>query len=208
MKLKYPILALTAEALFLIIVLQALREAMEYLARSFVPDGRFAERMTTMCAMMLLTVVVILYARLRKTPLSVFPARFGKGYIIFTCIATALLISAPSNFTGGYQALLLLLYGSVVTPIYEELIFRGYLWNRLSKVLSKEIYTYIWSVVLFTVWHIGYMIPQITGGNWTAVLWKLAAGVGYGAVLGFVRLKTKNCYSAMLVHGVLNVFMI
>ena len=55
---------------------------------------------------------------------------------------------------------------------------------------------------------IGYMIPQIMSGNLTAVAWKLAAGLGYGAVLGLLRLKTKNCYSTMLLHGVLNIFMV
>ena len=42
----------------------------------------------------------------------------------------------------------------------------------------------------------------------TAVAWKLAAGLGYGTVLGIVRLKTKNCYATMLLHGVLNIFMV
>ena len=197
-----------AEAFLLMVVLQALREWIEVLAGGMLPNDTFTQRMTTMCAMLILTVAIVLYARLRKTSLSVFPARFSKGYIIVTCIAAAILVSTPSNFTGGYQAILLLLYGSVVTPVYEELIFRGYLWNRLNKVLSKELYTYVWSVVLFTIWHVGYMIPQLIAGNMTAVLWKLAAGVGYGVVLGFVRLKTKNCYATMLVHGVLNIFMI
>lgn len=83
-----------------------------------------------------------------------------------------------------------------------------YLWNRLTAVLSKEGFVFIWSVVLFTVWHIGYMIPQIVSGNKTSVVWKLAAGLGYGTVLGLLRLKTKNCYSTMLLHGVLNIFMV
>lgn len=196
------------EALVMLVVLQALREAIELLAASFTPKTTFAERMATMAAMLLLTGLVLLYARLRKTPLSVFPKKFGRWYIIFTCVAAALFISTPSNYIEGYKAVLLLVYGSVVTPIFEELIFRGYLWNRLNGVLSKELYTYVWSVVLFTVWHLEYMLPHLISGNWTAVLWKLAAGVGYGAVLGFVRLKTKNCYSTMLLHGVLNIFMI
>ena len=50
------------------------------------------------------------------------------------------------------------------------------------------------------------MIPQIMSGNLTAVAWKLAAGLGYGTVLGLLRLKTKNFYSSMLLHGVLNIF--
>ena len=73
---------------------------------------------------------------------------------------------------------------------------------------KSEVFVFIWSVILFTVWHIGYMIPQIVSGNIHAVLWKLVAGLGYGTVLGIVRLKVKNCYATMLLHGVLNIFMI
>ncbi|MGI6194770.1 MAG: type II CAAX prenyl endopeptidase Rce1 family protein [Eubacteriales bacterium] len=36
----------------------------------------------------------------------------------------------------------------------------------------------------------------------------MAAGVGYGTVLGFIRLKTKNCWATVLAHGVINFFMI
>lgn len=190
------------------VILQSVREFSEWVLNPLFSGTVFAERMITMMIMMVLSGAVVLYARFRKTALSVFPKHFGKTCIITSCVSAILLISIPSNFTGGYRAVMLLLYGSIVTPVFEELIFRGYIWNRLHAVLSKEIFVFIWSVILFTVWHIGYMIPQIAAGNVTAVIWKLAAGLGYGTVLGLVRLKTKNCYAAMLLHGVLNIFMV
>ena len=52
------------------------------------------------------------------------------------------------------------------------------------------------------------MLPHMASGNITAVAWKLAAGFGYGTVLGLVGLKAKNCYATMLLHGVLNIFMV
>lgn len=196
------------EAVLLLIVLQAVRELLEWLIGSYIPDSQFADRMITMSVMLLLTGVMVLYAWIRKTPLSVFPEHFGKFYVVFTIIVAVVFITTPANFTGGYQAVMLLIYGSVVTPVYEELIFRGYLWNRLDRVFSKEVYTCIMSVALFTLWHLGYMASHIMAGNWNAVLWKLAAGLGYGVVLGIVRLKYKNCYICMLIHGLLNDFMI
>ena len=196
------------EAISLMVVLQFVRELSEWLLNPLFPGTVFQERMITMMIMVVLSGVVGVYARFRKTALSLFPEYFGKQYILASCVCAVLLVSTPANFTGGYQAIALLLYGSIVTPVFEELIFRGYLWNRLDAVLSKEVFVFIWSVVLFTVWHIGYMIPQIVSGNITAVVWKLAAGLGYGTVLGIVRLKTKNCYATMLLHGVLNIFMV
>lgn len=196
------------EAISLMVILQFVREFSERLLNPLFPGTVFAERMITMMIMIVLSGVVVLYARLRKTALLVFPKHFGKTYLIASCVSAILLISTPSNFTGGYQAIMLLLYGSIVTPVFEELIFRGYVWNRLETVLSKEILVFIWSVILFTVWHIGYMIPQIVAGNITAIVLKLAAGLGYGTVLGIVRLKTKNCYATLLLHGVLNIFMV
>ncbi len=196
------------EAVLLMAAFQGAKLLLESLINPMVPEDSFSRRMVTASVMLVLAALVWVYARLRKTPLSVFPRPFGKRYVIFTCVAAALLISSPANFTGGYQAILLAVYGSIITPVYEELLFRGYLWNRLDSVLSRSVYTCLWSVALFTVWHLGYMTGHIASGNWTAVAWKLAAGLGYGTVLGFVRLKTKNCYSTMLVHGVLNMFMI
>lgn len=196
------------EAVFLMIILQSVRILAEWLLNPIFPETVFAERMITMLIMIVLSGVVVMYTQIRKTELSIFPKHFGKSYIAASCLSAILLISTPSNFTGGYQAIMLLVYGSIVTPVYEELIFRGYLWNRFKAILSNEVFVFLWSVILFTVWHIGYMVPQIVSGNINAVLWKLVAGLGYGTVLGIVRLKTKNCYATMLLHGVLNIFMI
>jgi len=161
------------EAILMVVILQAILMLLKKIADPLIPNPSFAQRMTTMAAMILLCGVVLLYAKLQKTKLSVFPAHFSKLYVISTGIAAVILMAVPSNDTGGYMAILLLIYGSIVTPIYEELIFRGFLWNRLNSVLAKEAYTYIGSVLLFTVWHLGYMMPQKADGNWFAVLTNL-----------------------------------
>lgn len=195
-------------ALLLMIAVQSVREGITQLIYRFYTPSVFGDKMITMLIMLALTPLIILLAKKTKTKLSVFPEHFGKSYIIFTVIAAALLISTPSNYTGGYTAVLSLIYGSVVTPVFEELIFRGYMWNKFEKVFKKPVAVYAVSVFMFMIWHIGYMIPNIIDGNMKAVLWKTAAGFGYGLILGALRLKTKNCYSTILLHGVLNNFMI
>lgn len=103
---------------------------------------------------------------------------------------------------------MILIYSSIVTPIYEELLFRGIIWSLFEESTSNQVTVFAWNVVLFTIWHIGYMVPNILSGNWNTVIWKLAAGLGYGVVLSLLRLNTKNCYATVLAHGVLNLFMI
>lgn len=170
-------------ALTLMILLQGVRELIEYLISPYIPDTRFAGQMLTMCVMIVLTGTMIVFAKFTRQELSVFPKRFSKRYIIASCVVIALYIAAPSNYIEGLPAVFLLLYGSAVTPIYEELLFRGIFWNWCEKAFSKEISVYFWNVFLFTVWHIGYMIPNILISDWNAVLWKLAAGFGYGIVI-------------------------
>ena len=64
----------------------------------------------------------------------------------------------------------------------------------------------IMSAILFSIWHIGYVITPLLQGNLFALFSKMAVGLVYGLILGVVRMKTHNCYSTMLLHGVLNVF--
>ena len=59
---------------------------------------------------------------------------------------------------------------------------------------------------MFALWHIGYMTQEIAAGNWFAVLTKVAAGAVYVVVLGFIRIRTMNCWATILAHGLMNLF--
>jgi len=169
----------------------------------------FTDSIATMFAMSIIAVLLVVYAKRQKITLSVFPREFNKFYIIGTCAAVALLVAAPSNYTDGFPAIALLFYGSVVTPIYEELIFRGYVWNRLNILFKKEWTTYAVTTVLFGLWHLGGIDSvsfKVETGLANVMMWKVIVGLCYGAVLGAVRTKTKNSYSTMLLHGVMNIF--
>ena len=169
----------------------------------------FTDSIATMFAMSILAVLFIVYAKRQEIALSVFPRDFNKFYIIGTCVAVALLVATPSNYMDGFPAIALLFYGSVVTPIFEELIFRGYVWNRLNTLFKREWVTYVITTVLFGVWHLGGIDSvsfRIETGLAKVMMWKVVVGLCYGIVLGAVRLKTKNSYSTILLHGVMNIF--
>lgn len=194
------------EILAVLLLLQGIKFILESLFSPILSGTRFAEKMLTMCVMLLLTGAVMLYAKLRKAKLSVLPKQFSKQHLLFTAVAAALYIAAPSNYTVGFTAIMTLIYASIVTPIYEELLFRGFIWDRLDPLVKGKYTTCMLTSILFGVWHIGYMIPQLLDGNPFAVLSKVAVGLGYGFVLGFVRLKTGTCYTAILLHGIMNLF--
>jgi membrane protease YdiL (CAAX protease family) len=97
----------------------------------------------------------------------------------------------------------------MVIPIFEEMIFRGYIWNKLNVVFEKEWITYIVSTLLFALWHIGYIDAiafRVETGLVIAMFWKVITGLCFGVVLGAVRYKTKNSYSTILLHGIMNIF--
>ena len=202
------IFAPLSTSIIIIILLQIALGVGNGIFSRMVPDSRFAGQMLTMCLMLVLTVVLVFYVVVFKQKISFFPVKFSKGYIIATCLVGILYITAPANYIDGFPAIMVLIYSSIVTPIYEELLFRGIIWSLFEESTSNQVTVFAWNVVLFTIWHIGYMVPNILSGNWNAVIWKLAAGLGYGVVLSLLRLKTKNCYATVLAHGVLNLFMI
>ncbi len=193
----------------LMAVLQALLYGIQRLIFLFIERTGFSDHMATMAGMALLTVVYLLVFRMRRVELSVFPKKFGTGYIIATAVTVVLLVVNPMNFTGGAEAILMLVFASIVTPIFEELIFRGYIWNKLNTVFSKEWQTYLVSTVSFGLWHLGYISSiafRVHSGLANAMMWKVIVGLCFGVVLGAVRSKTKNCYSTILLHGVMNLF--
>lgn len=191
------------------IILQLLLFGVKRFAFIFIERTDYTDHIATMIGMATLSIVFVRLAKMKRVSLSVFPERFNKFYIAGTCIAAALFVSTPSNYLGGFQAITLLIYSSIVTPIFEELIFRGYIWNRLNTIIEKEWITYIVSTVLFALWHLGYIDSlafRTDTGLANVMLWKVFTGLCYGVVLGALRLKTKNCYGAMLLHGVMNIF--
>lgn len=165
--------------------------------------------MATMFSMIILTSSIIFISKIYKLKLSVFPQKFSLEYVLFSTFFLIILVLTPSNFSGNIEDLLLLIYSSLVIPLYEEIIFRGIIWNQLEKLWTSKIIVYFITILLFGIWHIGYISSiafRVSDGLITAMVWKVVTGSLFGLVLGFVRLRTKNCYSTMLVHGFMNIF--
>ena len=175
----------------------------------FVARTDFSDYMASMVSMIILTSIILRLSRKAEINLSIFPDKFTVSYISVSIISVVLFIASPSNYKGGIESILLLVYSSIVTPIFEELIFRGYIWNELNQIFTSEWKTYIITTILFALWHLGYISSiafRVEDDLLNVMIWKVITGLCFGIVLGAVRLKTKNCYSTMLLHGVMNLF--
>ena len=204
-KVAYVILSIIA----LLTTIRLLLLGIEHFIFLFFERTNFSDSIATMFGMIILLGVFIVFAKKQQVSLSVFPLLFNKYYIIGTLIAVILLVATPSNYFDGFQAIILLFYGSVITPIFEELIFRGYAWNKLNTVIKKEWGTYLIITVLFGIWHLGGIESiafRVETGLAKIMLMKVIVGLVYGVILGALRLKTKNSYSTILLHGIMNNF--
>ncbi len=209
--MKKGVLRSLAEIFALMVVVHLLRFGIKQLFFLFAQRTAFNDRVASFVAMALLSAAFIVVAKAKKIDLSVFPKRFGVWYIVFSALTAAFFAVSLILFKASdFESILLFVYAGVVTPIFEELIFRGYIWNKLNSVFKSEWYTYLASVVLFSLWHLGYIDSFAFRAESAAALinilfWKAVIGVFFGAVLGLLRKKTKNCYSTMLLHGVMNI---
>ncbi len=103
----------------------------------------------------------------------------------------ALLINYLVSNTHYYTLSLFFVYGSLLAPIAEEIIFRGFLWRMFQeKNLNKYMVLVIISF-LFAIFHLEfYMIPALFIS---------------GLVFGFLRMRTKRLGTSILAHAVSNI---
>ena len=197
---------------FMILVLLLLSLSLFVIKRIiffFVARTDFSDYMASMVSMIILTSIILRLSRKAEINLSIFPDKFTVSYISVSIISVVLFIASPLNYKGGIEPILLLVYSSIVTPIFEELIFRGYIWNELNQIFTSEWKTYIITTILFALWHLGYISSiafRAEDDLLNVMIWKVITGLCFGIVLGAVRLKTRNCYSTMILHGVMNLF--
>lgn len=192
-------------------LLQLCRVALKQIIFLFVPRTLSSEPVISMAVMILMTMLIVGIAAKKGMLASVFPKERKGLYIAATVGALILLVSGPIlTKDASLAALLFLCYSSVVTPIFEEIIFRGYLWNALSEKYHSEAAVGLITAILFGLWHLGYLDSIIfrTSPDQLAFVMLMKAGIGlcYGLALGLLRYKTKNCYSTMLLHGIMNLF--
>jgi membrane protease YdiL (CAAX protease family) len=198
-----------------LILIQGIRIVIEEVIFCLVERTLLNDTIFSALIMAAITFVGIIITKTKDIPLAVFPSKHQSIYVIASVITVALLISTPF-ITGDktVSSVSSLIYSVVITPIFEELLFRGYVWNKLEEKFDKGLTTYIITTFLFAIWHLGYMDTVLFRMTYHkaseslafVMLMKVMTGLFFGIVLGAVRYKSKNCYSSILVHSVMNLF--
>ena len=194
----------------LLIGLQVSRIALKQSAFLFLSYNKFNDVLISMIVMFLLTLFVIYKSKKEKVSLDIF-SYMKTYYVIVTGAVLLLIFTSPSFLTKtSIESIIPLLYTAIMTPIYEELLFRSYIWNVLKQDNEDEVKVYFLTTVLFSIYHIGYIdtIIMTSGFNQMAlmILIKCSLMLSYGFFIGFFRYKIKNSYSCILVHSFINIF--
>ena len=200
--------------IILLILLQVGRIEIKNLIFNFIDRNLLSDVIASMIYMIIIICIIIITIRKMKINLNIFPKRFNIKYKIFT-IFILLFFIVTTIITMNYELynILSLIYNAIITVVFEELIFRGFVFKEISS-MKNDLIAYIVSTILFGIWHLGYIdtiiwrtslfSPDANIAN--IMLWKVITGMIIGFLIGFFRYKNKNVYSSMLLHTFINTF--
>lgn len=132
---------------------------------------------------------------------------------IFGFSTLIILVFTPYTFEWELQILILGLVFGIITPLFEEILFRGYIWGKISTsggMVNPDVLTLLTVTLLFSIWHLGYidvllLHPMKMGNLGMIMLLKISIGLVLGLIVGYLRMKTGKTYASTLFHGLWNV---
>ena len=101
----------------------------------------------------------------------------------------------------------------IIIPIFEELLFREYLWNYLSNHIKNVMVVFISITMLYTFYQIGYIdiisqyisITNKSGYTIDIVTSSMIKAFVLGSILGVVKIRLKDTYICMLLHAIFSI---
>lgn len=205
-KLKRQRIMTAVQIVFLLVASAVIRYLIRQIIFLYAGHTEFLDRMGSLSADLVLIGILIVVAGKSRIGLSVVPKTLSWHYVVMEVIFA---IGVWGNSPENLQSALVLIYAGVITPVFEELLFRGYIWNRIQQVCNNRWFVYVIVTVLFGLWHLAYMDSiayRISDGLYSIMIWKVITGMCFGVLLGAVRVKSDNCFATMLVHGTWNLF--
>ena len=104
-------------------------------------------------------------------------------------IALPIFIVLPVVLGAELDVIVLSFIFGLIVPAFEELLFRGYLWNNMQNSLKGEhsgLITWITITILFGLWHIGYIDVFLIHPREFALVPLLIGKIEVGLILGAI----------------------
>lgn len=181
----------------------------------FLSYNKFNDIIISMITVSFLILFIIYKSKKENISLDVFSYMKNKEskmyYFILTGAIMLLIFTSPSfSVEPSTENLLILIYTTIMIPVYEEILFRSYIWNVLKEGNKEELKIYILTTILFSLYHIGYIDTVIMTNGFNNIVLiifiKCCLMLSYGLFIGFFRYKIKNSYSCILIHSFINIF--
>lgn len=192
--------------ILIIVSLQIIRIAVRRVLLLFIPITELSLNILNMVIFIIYTYLLVKYCKKNKIDLRVFKVNNKNAYLLLISIFIILFIINLLLNKFSMNNIFKILYGTITLPIFEELLFRGYIWSRLLKMFKNEMYVYIITTLLFSIYSVFYIDSAILLKvfSFGLIIFKLVIGLLFGMITGFVRYKTKNTFSSMIVSSIMN----
>lgn len=192
--------------ILIIVSLQIIRIAVRRVLLLFIPITELSLNILNMVIFIIYTYLIVKYCKKNKIDLRVFKVNNKNAYLLLISIFIILFIINLLLNKFSMNNIFKILYGTITLPIFEELLFRGYIWSRLLKMFKNEMYVYIITTLLFSIYSVFYIDSAILLKVFSIglIIFKLVIGLLFGLITGFVRYKTKNTFSSMIVSSIMN----
>lgn len=192
--------------ILIIVSLQIIRIAVRRVLLLFIPITELSLNILNMVIFIIYTYLLVKYCKKNKIDLRVFKVNNKNAYLLLISIFIILFIINLLLNKFSMNNIFKILYGTITLPIFEELLFRGYIWSRLLKMFKNEMYVYIITTLLFSIYSVFYIDSAILLKVFSIglIIFKLVIGLLFGLITGFVRYKTKNTFSSMIVSSIMN----
>ena len=125
-------------------------------------------------------------------------------------------ICVAPYFSGGYlfTNLIVLFLALIIQPIFEEAIFREYIWNYIGSFEKDENKVLIIVSILSALFKLGYwdIVSQnlsVVGSSFFTIdiiMPKVFLGLIIAFILGIIKIKYKDTYLCIFAHSLINIF--
>ncbi len=207
-------------ALSFLIILQLIRALLTWASSQLLPENvALLNEWWTLITFGGLSLIWLVVLRPSKTQLGLSVDGMSRTSIIVHIVMGAVLmvLFGLSAFI-DLRMLAANLANALVVPIAEELIFRGFLWNKIEGSLCgrwQQPLTWVVTTALFALWHLGYVdavilhtpAQDLQRTSLAFIMFmKVLVGGAVGFLAGLGRWKTKRVYAAIFIHAVWNIF--